>query len=419
MGVIKVPVLEATQLATHNRAYRRGDIPSVRTAIDDFGSSGVRVLTRNDLFTIMERSNASTFNEKLEFMELELLHQYSEELSERSKRRKTEELRTSDLHELAYATQMKLRKTGEVKASKIVKVLTRSPLKAKQYSAAIKEKTAEQQKEVSTKLAHLRSLFMFVEAGLTQAQYEVVRDTNPDFYPCYSILKKLKKECYPEIHSITETCAEVRVQSLITQSSGYYCIVLCRSTSTCLWKEKKNIWQNPTPSSPRYCRPIRIRYVKENTDGTNEEIEYVETQIKELSKTKIDEISIKHKIVFIMVDGKVCNAATHTKSTMRCYICGATSSDFNDLTTERPCNTENMRFGLSLLHARIRFFESILHVAYKLPVMKWRARLTAEEKKLVETRKKEIQTKFREELGLLVDTPKANFGNTNDGSTSR
>ncbi|XP_036340645.1 uncharacterized protein LOC118750011 isoform X1 [Rhagoletis pomonella] len=177
---------------------------------------------------------------------------------------------------------------------------------------------------------------------------------------------------------------------------------------------KKIIWQNPTPSSPRYCRPIRIRFVKETTDVTNEEIEYVENQIKELNKTKIDDISVKHKIVFTMVDGKVCNAATLTKSTMRpCYICGATSSDFNDLTKERPCNKDNMRFGLSLLHARIRFFESILHVAYRLPVMKWRARLTAEEKKLVDTRKKEIQTKFRE------DIPKANFGNTNDGNTSR
>ncbi|KAH9643721.1 hypothetical protein HF086_001831 [Spodoptera exigua] len=32
-----------------------------------------------------------------------------------------------------------------------------------------------------------------------------------------------------------------------------------------------------------------------------------------------------------MVDGKVCNAATGTKSTSRCYICGATSKTFNDL----------------------------------------------------------------------------------------
>lgn len=43
------------------------------------GSSGMRVLTRYDLFIIMERSNASTFNENLEFLELELLHQYSED----------------------------------------------------------------------------------------------------------------------------------------------------------------------------------------------------------------------------------------------------------------------------------------------------------------------------------------------------
>lgn len=32
--------------------------------------------------------------------------------------------------------------------------------------------------------------------------------------------------------------------------------------------------------------------------------------------------------------------------------------------------------------------------------------------------KKEIQTKFRDQLGLLVDIPKANFGNTNYGNTS-
>lgn len=56
-----------------------------------------------------------------------------------------------------------------------------NPRKAKKYAAAVKEQTAKQEKEVSTKLAHLRSLFMFVEAGLTQAQYEVVRDTNPGF----------------------------------------------------------------------------------------------------------------------------------------------------------------------------------------------------------------------------------------------
>ncbi|KAG5892143.1 hypothetical protein JTB14_032362 [Gonioctena quinquepunctata] len=32
-----------------------------------------------------------------------------------------------------------------------------------------------------------------------------------------------------------------------------------------------------------------------------------------------------------MIDGKVCNAASDTKSTLRCFICGATSKYFNNL----------------------------------------------------------------------------------------
>lgn len=123
-------------------------------------------------------------------------------------------------------------------------------------------------------------------------------------------------------------------------------------------------------------------------------------------------------MLFTVVDGKVCNAATHTKSTMRCYICDATSSEFNDLTKKRACKKENLSFGLSLLHARIRFFENILHLAYKLPIKKWNVRLT-EDKEVVKSKKKEIQDNFKQQLGILVDIPKTNFGNMNDGNTSR
>ncbi|PZC78080.1 hypothetical protein B5X24_HaOG202615 [Helicoverpa armigera] len=363
---------------------------------------------------------------------------------------------------------MKLRETGKVDASKIVKDLTKSPRRARKYAVAMKKSTCEEDQEKSKRLAHSRALFMFVEAGLTQAQYEVVRETNPSFYPCYSILKKLKKECYPEIHRVTETCAEVQVQNLMDHTAQRLILHLveaveqlseaekqslvliskwgCDGSQQMQYKmkfeneadsdanifqssmvplqliygpERKILWQNPTPSSPRYCRPIRIRFIKETTDVTNEEIDYIKSQITALTKSEVNGFSIKHKMLFTMIDGKVCNAATHTKSTMRCYICGATSLQFNDLEKERPCKKENLEFGLSLLHARIRFFESILHVAYRLPVKKWNVRLTIEEKQAVENKKKEIQDKFREKLGLLVDIPKANFGNTNDGNTSR
>ncbi|CAH1099350.1 unnamed protein product [Psylliodes chrysocephalus] len=123
-----------------------------------------------------------------------------------------------------------------------------------------------------------------------------------------------------------------------------------------------------------------------------------------------------------MVDGKVCNATTGTKSTSRCYMCGATSKDFNQLDFENQINHEATEFGLSVarIHVeRIHLFKSILHLAYKLPVKKYRERKTETEKYIVKERKLEIQKRFCNETGLLVDISKANFGYTNDGNTSR
>lgn len=186
---------------------------------------------------------------------------------------------------------------------------------------------------------------------------------------------------------------------------------------------KKLIWQNPLSSSPRYCRPIRIRFVKETAHITKEEISYIENKINLLEPTQITQqinktFLVKHVMMFTMVDAKVCNAATDTKSTMKCYICGATSKDFNNLSRRKEINEDTLKFGLSTLHARIRLFEAVLHLAYKLPVKKWQLRAD-NEKQIVQQRKKEIQDEFRTKLGLIVDVPKAGFGNSNDGNTSR
>lgn len=120
-----------------------------------------------------------------------------------------------------------------------------------------------------------------------------------------------------------------------------------------------------------------------------------------------------------MVDGKICNALTHTKSTQKCYICGATSKDFNSIDNllKRDISVANLEFGLSILHAWIRFFECLLHIAYKIPIKKWQAR--GKEKELVAQNKSRIQKLFRERMGLIVDKPKPGFGNTNDGNTAR
>ena len=68
--------------------------------------------------------------------------------------------------------------------------------------------------------------------------------------------------------------------------------------------------------------------------------------------------SVKHTVLLTMTE-----AATHKTPTMRCYICGETSKDCNNLSIKKEVTPETLQFGLSILHARIRLFESILRVA--------------------------------------------------------
>ena len=96
-------------------------------------------------------------------------HKEFNESSERSKRRNTQVLRTMDLNQLTYATQMKLRESGKVQASRVVKNLTKSPSRAEKYLTAIKKSEDAEPSQLSP----LQALSMFTEAGLTTAQYEM------------------------------------------------------------------------------------------------------------------------------------------------------------------------------------------------------------------------------------------------------
>lgn len=381
---------------------------------------------------------------------------------------------TLDPEVLVHAAQTELRKSGKRDASDILKEITSTtPKRATKYKKAIADSRTNENE--SSSLTPQEALSMFVEADLTRRQYEVIRNTNKKFFPCYSLLQKAKQECYPPEKDIkvTSTSAESNLQPLVdltvkrlamylqeilmkleegerdsikiickwgcdgSQQSQYKqifesdadsdanifqsCFVPLRLVSgkTC----EKVLWENPTPSSPRYCRPIRFRFIKESIDITQEEIEYVKTSAQSLNATEVvlngNTFFVNHVFIMTMVDGKVCNATTGTKSTSKCYLCGATSREFNQMDFKKEINSDAMEFGLSILHARIRIFESILHLAYKLPVKKYGERKTEAEKNLEKERKLEIQTRFRQESGLLVDVPKSNFGNTNDGNSSR
>ena len=73
-------------------------------------------------------------------------------------------------------------------------------------------------------------------------------------------------------------------------------------------------------------------------------------------------------MVFTIINPKVCNAATNTAFTMKCYVRGLTLKDFNNLSIKNIENLDAFKFGLSILHARIRFFEFLLHLLYHSPI---------------------------------------------------
>ncbi|XP_011688441.1 PREDICTED: uncharacterized protein LOC105450347 [Wasmannia auropunctata] len=185
------------------------------------------------------------------------------------------------------------------------------------------------------------------------------------------------------------------------------------------------VWKNPRPSSSRFCRPIRLHLLLENVESVLNDVDDIEQQVESLVPftTQVNgmEICVKYNMTFTMIDSKVCSAVPGTKSAQRCYLCGATSKEFNNIDEilQKKVTETNVRFGISMLHAWIRFFECCLHLSYKLEIKKWQAN-TKREKRITEDRKKVIQKGFRLQLGLIVDRPiKPGYGSTNDGSTAR
>lgn len=98
--------------------------------------------------------------------------------------------------------------------------------------------------------------------------------------------------------------------STSTTDSDLFMFSLVPLKFQCTIDEKKiTIWQNPRPSSTRFCRPIKFMFKKETKENTLIEVADVEKQIENLTATNVTdgdmELQINHKLIFSMVDGKV------------------------------------------------------------------------------------------------------------------
>lgn len=386
-----------------------------------------------------------------------------ETCSESSKRKRTAELRnTVPTNELVYAAQMSLRASGQKQAADLVKEATTSQSFLQRLTSF----------EEPRKVSSLEALSMMIEAKLSRHQYNIIRTYAKSVFPSYKEVQKEKKNCYPSEIKITETCAEVPMQNLLDHtsekilinqinvleffqsdtenelklvskwgfdgSSGHsqyhqkyleshesddkFIFMKCLVPLQLSFNQKV-LWKNPCPSSPRYSRPLKIEFQKESDELVRIEKDITDTQIKNLhgSNITIDnkKFVVKHETILSMIDGKLCNSLSDTKSSMRCYLCNATCKEFNnvDKMVQLLVSEQYLSFGLSVLHAWIRLFECLLHVAYKLPVQEWRASKTTEV--AVNENKKRIQREVKEKLGLIVDHPKPGYGNTNTGNVAR
>lgn len=378
----------------------------------------------------------------------------------------TEEISTANLSD---ALVIRYNKDHEKAKSDVIKAIsTASPLRVKR----VKESIPTPQKD-PIKYTNENALALFMDLGLSKEKYKILRTSlrkhNIDVLPSYNTITATKKEAVPENSEVTEISAVVKLQDmmdhtarrLLKSKTEEQIIALPRSlTLQSKWgcdgssgqgayKQKINTsdgetdanmfmasvvplrlnsadcehWRNPRPSSTHFCRPIMFQYAKETSDLINTTVNDIKRQIADIQPTmyKVNEditILVKHEFFLTMIDGKVLNELTETKSTRSCPICKRTQKNFNNQ-DELNNDEHNYEYGISPLHARIRCMEFILKLAYTL-------RQEGEEfdesigiKEAEIRRKREIQRRFHDELGLDVDKPKQGFGNSNDGNTSR
>ena len=94
---------------------------------------------------------------------------------------------------------MKLRASGKIEASKPVHELTTStPTRANEYREAYKKYKEEQSRKMSCEDA----LALLVDAKLSRHQYNLIRKSDPERFPSYTLLQLEKMKCYPNSESI-------------------------------------------------------------------------------------------------------------------------------------------------------------------------------------------------------------------------
>ncbi|GFQ79400.1 uncharacterized protein TNCT_140901 [Trichonephila clavata] len=118
-----------------------------------------------------------------------------------------------------------------------------------------------------------------------------------------------------------------------------------------------------------------------------------------------------------MMDGKICSWLAHSssKNARFCYSKPSFMNDLEDMKSWKIV-AEIVKMGISSLPVWIKYVECLLSISNWMDIKK---PLMKADRPVVDACKKEVQEKFRRQVGLLVDAPKHVLGTTNDGNTAR
>lgn len=404
--------------------------------------------------------------------------------SKRSQRRKVAEISVQCKHDplqIIMAGRYAARQSGQKDLHMILRNILESLEHPKKYG-----KLLDIPASLIVKKVPEEGLAFILDNSLSKSVYTNIRlaskSSGADIWPPYNNVRDIKAQCRPPKEAITicENVAKVSVQALLNHTAKRIVdlqtvlilatlqkidcteievVFICSwgfdgSTGHSMYQQRYQdaenandeslfattliplrlststgliLWNNQTPQSARYYRPIKLQFVKESRDVILAQKFCIEQQIAKLQVFDImlQNFSIKiHFSLFLtLIDGKILNTITDTKSMQTCLICHATPKQFNDLSNKTNGlflpDSNSLQYGISPLHTWIRFFECCLHISYRITIKKWQVR-SDEEKVEFTKRKKHIQDVLWKKLNLKVDMPiSGRSGTSNNGNVAR
>lgn len=249
---------------------------------------------------------------------------FFEEIHSPARRKRVASLTSDDSYsanELAYASQIKMRKEGRSGEAKTIK----ESIGLKHHIRHLRSYTPDE------------ALAFLIKTDMTKEAYQEARqgalDHGFDLYPPYNLVREAKEGCFPSNINVTDKGAEVPIQSLLNHTVTRLCefksqditehlskaltdSLLLTSTygfdgasGQALYKQRsdfsdfddsaifiaslvplklttnsgnKVIWNNERPNSTLFCRPIRFVFEKENIETTDALFKNLNSQIQKL-----------------------------------------------------------------------------------------------------------------------------------------